>query len=194
MKFRYVQQKELGNLIPGCEPKTSLDCHDPEKLISNFFSHTLPESEKSLLCKGLSFVLPPKRIDYPDFSLQFELLHCDALEFILPSEKRGLLKKNFKDICFSTLNSYNFDNVSSNLTESECKSLKELIPRKSLDIQKTEKGNTVANTVCEHYPKGMTSLLSDNSKFIPLNIYKSKWLNYIFNLEKKLMKHSKTLE
>ena len=121
-------------------------------------------------------------------------MYCDALEFILPCEKRDLLKKKLKDVCFSTVNCYNFDNVSSNLTESECKSLKELIPRKSLDIQKTEKGNTVANTVCEHYPKGITSLLSDNSKFIPLNIYKSKWLNYIFNLEKKLMKHSKTLE
>ena len=40
----------------------------------------------------------------------------------------------------------------------------------------------------------MKSLLSDNSKFIPLHIDKSKWLNYIVNLEKKLKEHFKTLE
>ena len=40
----------------------------------------------------------------------------------------------------------------------------------------------------------MKSLLSDNSKFIPLNIEKSKLLNYIVNLEKKLKEHFKTLE
>ena len=40
----------------------------------------------------------------------------------------------------------------------------------------------------------MKSLLSDNSRFIPLNIDKSKWLNYMVNLEKKLKEHFKTLE
>ena len=42
--------------------------------------------------------------------------------------------------------------------------------------------------------KGIKSLLSDNTKFIPLNIDQSKWLNYIVNLEKKLKEHFKTLE
>ena len=42
--------------------------------------------------------------------------------------------------------------------------------------------------------KTIKSLLSDNTKFIPINIDQSKWLNYIVNLEKKLKKHFKTLE
>ena len=42
--------------------------------------------------------------------------------------------------------------------------------------------------------KGIKSLLSDNTKFTPLNIDQNKWLNYIVNLEKKLKKHFKTLE
>ena len=42
--------------------------------------------------------------------------------------------------------------------------------------------------------KIIKSLLSDNTKFIPINIDQSKWLNYIVNLEKKLKKHFKTLE
>ena len=42
--------------------------------------------------------------------------------------------------------------------------------------------------------KGIKSLLSDNTKFIPLNIDQSKWLNYIVNLEKNLKEHFKILE
>ena len=37
-------------------------------------------------------------------------------------------------------------------------------------------------------------MLSGNSKFAPLNIHKSKRLNYVVNLEKKLKEHFKTLE
>ena len=66
--------------------------------------------------------------------------------------------------------------------------------RKDLYIQKADKGNTEVITNRESYLKGMKSLLSDNSKFIQLNIDKSKWLNCIVNLEKKLKEHFKTVE
>ena len=46
LKCRCVQQKKLKNLIPGYKPETSLDCHDHEKVISNFSSHILSDSEK----------------------------------------------------------------------------------------------------------------------------------------------------
>ena len=119
----------------------------------------MSDPEKSLLCKGLRFALPPKKIDYADFSLQFELFYRDTLQFNLPSEKRDLLKTKLKDICFSTLNSYNFDKVDTNLTESESKALKELIRRKDLAGQKADKGNTVVITDRENYLKGIKSLL-----------------------------------
>ena len=105
-----------------------------------------------------------------------------------------MLKNKLKDICFSTLNSCNFDKVNTNLTESEPKALKELIRRKDLVIQEADKGNTVVITDCENYLKGIKSLLSDNTKFIPLIIDQNKWLNYIGNLEKTLQEHFKTLE
>ena len=129
-----------------------------------------------------------------DFLLQFELLHRDTLQFNLPSEKRDVLKNRLKDICFSTLNSYNFDKANTNLTDSESKSLEELMRRKDLVIQKAGKGNTVVITDRENYFKGITSLLSDKTKLMRLNIDQSKWLNYIVNLEKTLKEHFKTLE
>ena len=127
LKCRHVQKKKLRNLIPGYKPETYLYSNDSEKVISNFSSHILSDSEISLLCKGLRFALPPKNIDYADFLLQFQLLYRDTLQFNLPSEKRDLLKNKLKDICFSTLNSYNFDKVNTNLTETESKALKVLI-------------------------------------------------------------------
>ena len=42
--------------------------------------------------------------------------------------------------------------------------------------------------------KGTKSLLSDNTKFIPLNIDQKKWLNCIVSLEKKLKEYFKILE
>ena len=188
LKYMHVQQKKFRNLKPRYKPETSLDSHDPEKGISNFSSYILSDSEKNVLCKGLRFVR------LIDSLLQFELLHRDTLQFNLPSEKRDVLKNKLKDICFSTLNSYNFDKANTNLTDSESKSLKELIRRRDLVIQKAGKGNTVVITDRENYFKGITSLLSDKTKLIPLNIDQSKWLNYIVNLEKKLKEHFKTLE
>ena len=35
----------------------------------------LTESEKSLLCKGLNFAIPPKTLEYADYLLLFELLY-----------------------------------------------------------------------------------------------------------------------
>ena len=67
LKCRHEQQKKLRNLIPGYKPEIHLDCHDPEKVISIFSSHTLSDSEKSLLCKGLRFALPSKKIEFADF-------------------------------------------------------------------------------------------------------------------------------
>ena len=88
------------------------------KVISNFSSHTLLDSEKSLLCKGLRFPLSPKKIDYTDFLAQLEFLYRDTLKFKLSSDKCNFLKNKLKDICFSTLNSYNFHKVNTNLAES----------------------------------------------------------------------------
>ena len=188
------KKKLLIKSISGNKRETSLEFHDPEKVTFNFSSYTLWDSEKGLLSINFRFALLPTKIDFADFLVQFELLCRNILEFILPSEKRDPLNLNnkLKHLCFSTLNCYNFGKVHTNLTESKCKFLKELIQCKELVIQKADKGNTVVITDRENYVKGIESLLSGNSKFKPLNIDKDKWLNYSVNLEKKLKEHFKT--
>ena len=72
------------------------------------------------------------------------------------------LKNKLQGICFSTLNSYNFDKVNTNLTEPECKPFFQKKEKKKKN-QKVDKGNTTVITSCENYLKGMNCLLSDNS-------------------------------
>ena len=56
----------------------------------------------SLLCKGLRFFIPPKRIEYADFLTQFELLYRGTIIFEIKFANHDFLKTKLKDTCFST--------------------------------------------------------------------------------------------
>ena len=145
-KCKYTHKKKLSDLIPGYEVNLTRFSHDTYKVIFNFSSYVLTEDGKSLLCKGLRFCIPPKKIEYAEFLTQFELLYRDTIMFEMKSENRDFLKNKLKDICFSTLKSYSFDKVEKNLSEAEFLALKNLIEHKDLVIQKADKGNTVVIT------------------------------------------------
>ena len=111
LKCKYTDKKKLSDLIPGYEANLTRFLHDPNKVIFNFSSYVLTADEKSLLCKGLRFCIPPKKTEYADFLSQFELLHRETIMFEMESENRDFLKKKLKDICFSTLKLYSVDKV-----------------------------------------------------------------------------------
>ena len=54
--------------------------HDPKKVIHNFSSYQLSDTEKLLLCKGLTFSIPPKRLKFENYLLPFELLYRNAYD------------------------------------------------------------------------------------------------------------------
>ena len=56
-----------------------------------------------------------KKIDCADFLVQFGLLYRDTLQLSLTSEKSDFLNNKLKDICFSTLNTYNFGKANTEL-------------------------------------------------------------------------------
>ena len=76
-----IHSKKLFNL--GLE--VSKVSHDPDKIIFNYSSHELSKSEKSLLCKGLNFAIPPDKLEYSDYLLPFELLYRDIKDLNLPN-------------------------------------------------------------------------------------------------------------
>ena len=62
LKCKSTHEKKLSDLIASYEVNLSRFSHDPKKVIFNFSSYVLKEDEKSLLCKGLRFCVPPKLI------------------------------------------------------------------------------------------------------------------------------------
>ena len=75
-----------------------------------------------------------------------------------------------------------------NLSSEELNALKTLMQNKNIVIQKVDKGNTVVITDKEKYIQGVKNVISDTSKFTPLNRSPDSYLNYIVNVEKKFKK------
>ena len=73
---------------------------DPNKFTFKFSSYVLRKKEKSLLCKGLRFSIPPKKIEYANFFTQIQLLYRDTIMFEIKSENHNFLKNKFKDMLF----------------------------------------------------------------------------------------------
>ena len=65
-----IQQKKFNKLLTECKPK-----QDAEKVVFNFSNVSLTEAEKSLLVKGLSFSVPPKKLSYSGYLVNFELFY-----------------------------------------------------------------------------------------------------------------------
>ena len=96
----------------------SATLRDPEKVIFNFSSHDLCDDEKSLLCKGLNFSIPPKRLDYADHMLPFELLFRDINKNETPNEDKELIETRLKASTFTSFWSYDYKKEI-NLTKNE---------------------------------------------------------------------------
>ena len=74
--------------------------HNPDKIVFNFSSRELNDDEKSLLCKGLKFSIPPKHLDYSDHMLPFELLFRDINKIEMANEDKEFRKYRLKDSAF----------------------------------------------------------------------------------------------
>ena len=87
-----IQQKKFNKLLRGCKPK-----QDPENIVFNFSNVTLTEAEKSVLGKGFSFSLPPEKLSYSDYLINFELFYrsIDNLN-ILSDDNLDLSKLRLK--------------------------------------------------------------------------------------------------
>ena len=84
--------------------------HDPKEVIYNFSSYVLSETEKMLLCEGLNFVIPPKKMKFENELLPSEILLlevCDNSDKVRDADCLLNLKCKIKDVGLSSLRSYN---------------------------------------------------------------------------------------
>ena len=64
-----IQHKKLSRL---CGDVSKSSTPDPDKVIFNYSSRTLSDTEKNLLARGLNFSLPPRKLRFRDFLTPFE--------------------------------------------------------------------------------------------------------------------------
>ena len=65
-----IQQKKFNKILTDGKPK-----QDAEQVVFNFSNVFLTETEKALLVKVLNFSLPPKKLSYSDYLVNFELIY-----------------------------------------------------------------------------------------------------------------------
>ena len=103
----------------------------------------LSEHEQSLLCKGLNFAIPQKKLIYANYILPFELLTRDIKGVEISGEDLNFIRARLKDTALSTFKNYNNNKPRSNLSKLELEALNNLIKNHDLIIQKADKGNAV---------------------------------------------------
>ena len=114
-----IQQKKFNKLLTERELKQDL-----EKVIFNFSNASLTEVEKSILVIGLIFSLPPRKLSYSNYLVNFELFYrsIDNLN-ILSGNNLDYVKTKIKDLALTSFRNYNA-NIPQLLSNEEFEALK----------------------------------------------------------------------
>ena len=167
-KVLLVHEKKLSKI-----GVTRCDLLPKEKVLFNLSSRVLSESEQSLLCKGLKYVFPSKKLKLPRYLLDFENLYKDlgkldiftGLNNERESTARESFKTEFRNLAFTSFSNFKKKSPKSNLTPNEIAALKSLKKDKSIVICKPDKGNAVVVMDRTDYVRKVMVILNDGSKF-----------------------------
>ena len=80
--------------------------NDAKYIIYNFSSHILTKNQEALLIKGLNYAMPPKKLRYEDYLINFELLYRDLTICDVSNEKLFWGKNEIRNLPFSSFNIY----------------------------------------------------------------------------------------
>ena len=164
--------------------KNSLSRSNPNKVIYNFSSVTLSDSDKSLLSKSLNFACHTLLWNIWNIWL---IMNCFSETLNLDTSHLDceLLKSRLKNLVFSSFKTYVSSRTPNFLTPEESESLLKLIKNKNV-IQKSDKGNSFILIDKIVYTNGIRKLSDNLRQFKKLSIDLSKELKFIFNCEQKV--------
>ena len=164
--------------------KNSLSRSNPNKVIYNFSSVTLSDSDKSLLSKSLNFACHTLLWNIWNIWL---IMNCFSETLNLDTSHLDceLLKSRLKNLVFSSFKTYVSSRTPNFLTPEESESLLKLIKNKNV-IQKSGKGNSFILIDKIVYTNGIRKLSDNLRQFKKLSIDLSKELKFIFNCEQKV--------
>lgn len=171
---------------------------DYSKVIHNFSSVELSDFDKLVLGKGLNFAISPKKLNYADYCLNFEILFRDIMKLDMNNNaNEDFIKTKLKEAALSSFENFNNDHTShNNLSKDEFDSLEALASNRDLIIQKSDKGNAIVLLDKNVYINRMLDILKDNSKFELLSpgvIKPGKELQFIDKEEDKVRSFLKKL-
>ena len=172
-KVKERQDKKVYNLVLRNMGNNSDTCQDSDKVIFNFSSYNLSDHEKIVLCKGLSFGIPLKTIEYSEFLVPFEMLfrYINSLE--VSNHNKECLKSTLRDRAYTS-----FKQVSKisekNLSKEKAKALNNLVKNKDIVIQKADKGINVIILNRIDYISKPSKILENTCKFKRVNIEEGK--------------------
>ena len=182
-----IQDKKLLRLVGG---KGSNKGNDPKKVIHNLSDYVLSELEESILVKGLNHSVAPRKLNYADYCLPFELLF-KSIKYTrnISASNLDFIQARMKNIALTSFNEFNdSSNSFSNLSKDERECLKNLAAKDDLVIQKSDKGNSIVILNKIDYTNRVKDLLSDTTKFKVVNIKSGKEIRHIINQEVRFHK------
>ena len=66
----YTQENRLNKFLKEHQPRP-----DPKKVIFNYSNIFLSVAKTSFFVKGLKFFIPPRKLNYADYLINFELFY-----------------------------------------------------------------------------------------------------------------------
>ena len=164
---RLIEDIRLAQNIKLTKLKSETLKHNANDQIFNYSSHTLTKAQESLLMKGLNYALPPKRLKYEDYYLNFELFFRSVNSTkACPDKELDNFKVDLRRLAHTSFSYYNGKKKKlENISEEEHRALIELISLDSIIIQKADKGNVIVLLDKDCYINKMNDILSDPSKF-----------------------------
>ena len=155
--------------------------------VVNLSSYKLSDAEILLLSKGVSFSVPPQRLDKTNIITSFKLIYKQSS----PGSINGLhrFKQKLKNMCYSYI--YSFDaKEQSNLSNDELDAFHTLLQQRNLIISKPDKGNGVVVLDKTEYIHKMNNILNDQTKLKclssnPTESREKKLQRYLYGLSDK---------
>ena len=130
-----IQQNKFNNLLKDRKLQ-----HDPEKITFNYSSHALSEAKNYLLLKVSNLNIPPKKVNYANYLVNFELFYRDICNlYVISAEDLDFMKTKSKDIALSSFCTYN-NNVPQHLSKGEFDAVSQ---NKQVFTQNSDKGNSI---------------------------------------------------
>ena len=160
-----THQRKLANL--GIHNELA-PC-DPSEVISNFSSLELPLRLRTLLAFGLDFCLPVHRLNYYQFFLPLETVAYHLKKKFSSQQNFSEFIRQFQTTAFKFFYNFNPHKIfSSVIKKGDIQLFKNLAANKDVIITKPDKGRGVVILNRSDYIKSMETIVSDQSKFKPI--------------------------